>query len=156
MKTPEAVLSLTPLLQRPCIHFQTTFTGIGYDQRRLATKDFRNNAVDAGELSQDTQVTALFEVLLVDGGTGQLGTAAVRYHDTRRQQVRELACPLPGSILASQPSDRLRLLACAAATAEWLQRGWWSNVHLITPTEIATQLGRCPQSIAAELKAMIR
>ena len=129
---------------------------IGYDQRRLATKDFRNNAVDAGELSQDTQVTALFEVLLVDGGTGQLGTAAVRYHDTRRQQVRELACPLPGSILASQPSDRLRLLACAAATAEWLQRGWWSNVHLITPAEIATQLGRCPQPIAAELKAMIR
>jgi Ca-activated chloride channel family protein len=129
---------------------------IGYDQRRLATKDFRNNAVDAGELSQDTQVTALFEVLLVDGGTGQLGTAAVRYHDTRRQQVRELACPLPGSILASQPSDRLRLLACAAATAEWLQRGWWSNVHLITPTEIAAQLGRCPQPIAAELKAMIR
>ena len=129
---------------------------IGYDQRRLATKDFRNNAVDAGELSQDTQVTALFEVLLVDGGSGQLGTAAVRYHDTRRQQVRELACPLPGSILASQPSDRLRLLACAAATAEWLQRGWWSNVHLITPAEIATQLGRCPQPIAAELKAMIR
>ena len=129
---------------------------IGYDQRRLATKDFRDNSVDAGELSQDTQVTALFEVLLVDGGTGQLGTAAVRYLDTRRGAVRELACPLPGAILASQASDRLRLLACAAATAEWLQRGWWSNAHLITPAEIAAQLERCPQPIAAELKAMVR
>jgi Ca-activated chloride channel family protein len=129
---------------------------IGYDQRRLAAKDFRNDAVDAGELSQDTQVTALFEVLLVDGGTGPLGTAAVRYQDMRRGQVRELACPLPGTILQSQPSDRLRLLACAAATAEWLQRGWWSNVHLITPQEIAAQLARCPQPIADDLRAMVR
>jgi Ca-activated chloride channel family protein len=129
---------------------------IGYDQRRLAAKDFRNNAVDAGELSQDTQVTALFEVLLVDGGAGPLGTAAVRYHDMRRDQVRELACPLPGTILQSQPSDRLRLLACAAATAEWLQRGWWSNVHLITPDEIRAQLARCPQPIANELRAMVK
>ena len=128
---------------------------IGYDQRRLATKDFRDNSIDAGELSQDTQVTALFEVLLVDGGTGPLGNAAVRYYDTRREQVRELACPLPGSILASQPSDRLRLLACAATTAEWLQRGWWSNVHLITPAEITAQLKRCPQPIAAELRKMV-
>lgn len=129
---------------------------IGYDQRRLAAKDFRNNAVDAGELSQDTQVTALFEVLLVDGGTGPLGTAAVRYHDMRRGEVRELACPLPGSILQSQPSDRLRLLSCSAATAEWLQRGWWSNVHLITPQEIAAQLARCPQPIAQDLRALLK
>lgn len=129
---------------------------IGYDQRRLAAKDFRDNSVDAGELSQDTQVTALFEVLLVDGGAGPLGTAAVRYKDMRRDQVRELACPLPGTILQSQPSERLRLLACAAATAEWLQRGWWSNVHLITPQEILSQLGRCPQPIAAELRAMVK
>jgi Ca-activated chloride channel family protein len=128
---------------------------IGYDQRRLAAKDFRDNSVDAGELAQDTRVTALFEVLLVDGGTGQLGDAAVRYFDTRRQQVRELACPLPGSLLASQPSDRLRLLASAAATAEWLQRGWWSNVHLIAPGEIRAQLERCPQPEAHQLKAML-
>jgi len=129
---------------------------IGYDQRRLAAKDFRDNTVDAGELSQDTQVTALFEVLLVDGGAGPLGTAAVRYRDMRREQVRELACPLPGTILQSQPSERLRLLACAAATAEWLQRGWWSNVHLITPQEILSQLARCSQPIAAELRAMVK
>jgi len=129
---------------------------IGYDQRRLAAKDFRDNTVDAGELSQDTQVTALFEVLLVDGGAGPLGTASVRYKDMRRDQVRELACPLPGTILTSQPSERLRLLACAAATAEWLQRGWWSNVHLISPQEIAAQLARCPQPIAAELREMVK
>lgn len=129
---------------------------IGYDQRRLAAKDFRDNTVDAGELSQDTQVTALFEVLLVDGGSGSLGTAAVRYKDMRRDQIRELACPLPGTILQSQASDRLRLLACAAATAEWLQRGWWSNVHLITPEEIRAKLARCPQAIANELRGMVK
>lgn len=129
---------------------------IGYEQRRLAHTDFRNDAVDAGELSHDAQVTALYEVLLVDGATGPLGSAAVRYHDTRLQQVRELSCPLPGTVLKSQSSDRLRLLACAAETAEWLQKGWWSNVRLPTPERIIAELGRCPQPAARELENLVR
>lgn len=129
---------------------------IGYEQRRLAHSDFRNDAVDAGELSHDAQVTALYEVLLVDGATGPLGSAAVRYHDTRLQQVRELSCPLPGTVLKSQSSDRLRLLACAAETAEWLQKGWWSNVRLPTPERIIAELARCPQPAARELENLVR
>lgn len=129
---------------------------IGYEQRRLAHTAFRDDVVDAGELSHDAQVTALYEVLLVDGATGPLGSAAVRYHDTRLQQVRELACPLPGTVLKSQASDRLRLLACAAETAEWLQRGWWSNVRLPAPGRILAELARCPQPAARELEDLVR
>ncbi|MEK7415987.1 MAG: von Willebrand factor type A domain-containing protein, partial [Planctomycetota bacterium] len=51
---------------------------IGYERRRLAHTDFRDDRVDAGEIPSATVVTALFEVILADGGSGPLGTAAVR------------------------------------------------------------------------------
>jgi Ca-activated chloride channel homolog len=132
------------------------FRLIGYEKRRLAHQDFRNDAVDAGEISHDTQVTALYEVLLVDGATGPLGTAAVRYFDTRLRQVRELPCPMPGSVLKPVASDRLRLLACAAEFAELMQQGWWSNVHCSTPERIIAELGRCSGPAATELADLVR
>lgn len=128
---------------------------IGYDQRRIADQDFRNDAVDAGELNHETRLTALYEIIPTDGAAGPLGAAAVRYYDTRLEQVRELACPMPGSVLTARISDRLRLLACAAETAEWLQRGWWSNVRLPQPERIRAVLATCPQSEARELEAML-
>jgi Ca-activated chloride channel family protein len=131
------------------------FRLIGYEERRLAHQDFRNDAVVAGQLSQDTQVTALYEVLLVEGASGPLGTAAVRYFDTRMQQVRELSCPMTGSVLASQASPRLRLLACAAEFAEYLQRGWWSNVHASSTERIMTELKRCPLPMARDLESLV-
>ncbi len=132
------------------------FRLIGYEQRRLAHQDFRNDAVDAGEISHDTQVTALYEVLLVDGATGPLGSAAVRYFDTRLQQVRELSCPLAGAVLQAEPGERLRLVACAAEFAAWLQRGWWSNVRPTTPARLLGELAHCPQAEARELEELVQ
>lgn len=129
---------------------------IGYDQRRIADKDFRNDAVDAGELNHETRLTALFEVIPTEGAAGPLGEAAVRYFDTRLERIRELACPMPGSVLAARANDRLRLLACAAETAEWLQRGWWSNVRLPQPQRIREVLATCPQPEARVLEGMLR
>ncbi len=128
---------------------------IGYEGRRLAHRDFRNDAVAAGQLSGDAQVTALYEVLLVEGASGPLGSAAVRYYDTRKQSQRELSCALPGSVLSAQPSPRLRLLACAGEFAEWLQRGWWSNVHAASSGRILAELQRCPQPMARELEVWV-
>ncbi len=129
---------------------------IGFDQRRLKDEDFRNDAVDAGELNHESRLTALFEIIPTDAATGPLGSAAVRYYDTRQERVRELACPMPGAILASVASPRLRLLAAAAETAEWLHQGWWSNVRLPDPERIRAVLATCPQEQARALEAMIR
>lgn len=118
---------------------------VGYERRRLAHRDFRNDAVDAGEIAAATTVTALFEVVLAEGGTGPLGTAAVRYLDTRRQAVRELACPMPGSILASQPSPRLRLLASSAELAEQLRGSWWANARPTSFRAIAAVANGLPE-----------
>ena len=60
---------------------------LGYENRDVADRDFRNDAVDAGEVGAGHQVTALYE-LKVTGGKGDLGTVRVRYeypaHDTAR------------------------------------------------------------------------
>ncbi len=119
---------------------------IGYEERRLEAQDFRNDAVDAGELSQAARATALFEVVLVEGAGGPLGQAAVRYLDTRLNQVVELSCPLPGDLVKSQASSRLRLAACAAEAGELLQQGWWSNVRGGTWPRLHGELQRLPAS----------
>lgn len=141
---------------------------IGFDQRRLKHSDFRKDDVHAGSLEQDAQVTALFEVVLAaDDGAGPLGEARVRYHDTRLGSVRELACPLPGSLLAptSTPSPRLRAAACAAELGEILAANWWANVRNAGPARLAEELQRLArdgtgnselQAFVGQLVAMTR
>ncbi|HYE07872.1 MAG TPA: von Willebrand factor type A domain-containing protein [Planctomycetota bacterium] len=131
------------------------FRLIGYEERRLAHRDFRDDAVDAGELAQDSQTTALYEIVVVDGAAGPIGTAGVRYFDTRRESVRELTCPLPGSLLATRASPRLELAACAAEFAEVLGRSWWSNVRCGTLHRLRDRLARCPHPSAADLLTLV-
>lgn len=126
---------------------------VGFEERRLEHHQFRDDGVDAGELSWDSRVTALFELVLHEGGSGPLGTAAVRYHDTRHQAVRELSCELPGAILASEPTPRLAAAACAAALAEHLRAGWWDNCRLYRPSAIARLARRTARRARGELAA---
>jgi len=51
---------------------------IGYENRDIADRDFRNDAVDAGEIGAGHQVTALYEVALKDNVSGELATVRVR------------------------------------------------------------------------------
>jgi Ca-activated chloride channel family protein len=128
---------------------------IGFEQRRLSHEQFRDNTVDAGELAQDAQATALFEIVLHDRGSGQLGTAAVRYHDTRLDRVVELSRQLPGGLVAATASPRLRLFACAAELGEQMQAGWWRNVR--GPSDrLATELARLDAPFAQVLAGMER
>ena len=50
---------------------------VGYENRDIADEDFRDDAVDAGEIGSGHQVTALYEVSLT-GIRGDLGTVRVR------------------------------------------------------------------------------
>ena len=49
---------------------------IGYDNRRLRNKDFRNDSVDGGEVGAGQSVTALYEIKLVGNAKHQLGNGA--------------------------------------------------------------------------------
>jgi len=51
---------------------------IGYENRDIADRDFRNDKVDAGEIGSGHSVTALYEVALTDDASGRIGTVHVR------------------------------------------------------------------------------
>lgn len=51
---------------------------VGYENRDIADEDFRNDAVDAGEIGAGHQVTALYEVVLKPEANGTLATMRVR------------------------------------------------------------------------------
>jgi Ca-activated chloride channel family protein len=46
---------------------------LGYENRDVADRDFRNDAVDAGEVGAGHEVTALFELKLRDESEGEIG-----------------------------------------------------------------------------------
>ena len=67
-----------------------SFRQIGYENRRLANEDFRNDKVDAGEVGRGHQVTALYEIELKPGAAGRLVTARLRYREPATKEVVEL------------------------------------------------------------------
>ena len=64
---------------------------LGYENRRVADEDFRNDAVDAGEVGAGHSVTALYELKLRDDADGALATVMLRYEDPDTGEVSELS-----------------------------------------------------------------
>ncbi len=102
---------------------------IGYENRDIADKDFRNDTVDAGEVGSGQSATALYEVELLGPmyatqNEPDLGTVYVRYRDPDTQQVREIESRLTNDLVTNRiPSEdeRFYLAACAARFAEVLR-----------------------------------
>jgi len=51
---------------------------VGYENRDIADRDFRNDAVDAGEVGSGHRVTALYDVVLNEDGCGPIATVRLR------------------------------------------------------------------------------
>lgn len=64
---------------------------IGYENRDVRDKDFRNDKTDAGEIGAGHSVTALYEVKLASPAQAELGTVRVRYHHATSQKVEEIS-----------------------------------------------------------------
>ncbi len=63
---------------------------IGYENRDVADEDFRNDAVDAGEVGAGHEVTALFEVKMeMEPDSDRLATVRIRYEDPESGEVTE-------------------------------------------------------------------
>jgi len=96
---------------------------IGYENRDIADKDFRNDAVDAGEVGSGQSSTALYEVEPLDR-TGDLGTVYVRYRNIDTGKIEEISRRLERSIIGRptpRTAPRLYLAAAGAEFAEILR-----------------------------------
>ncbi len=102
----------------------------GYENRQLRKEDFRNDAVDAGEVGSGQSVTALYELEMVAAAADRdrpetvFATVRVRYRRTDTGAVEEIERAVTARDFAPRfeaADARFRLAACAAEFAELLR-----------------------------------
>ncbi|MGW2474685.1 YfbK domain-containing protein [Streptomyces sp. NPDC001665] len=101
------------------------FKLIGYEDRKVADDDFRDDTVDGGEVGPGHTVTALYAVQLRDGASGHVATATVRWLDPKTRKPHEktgsvAAGAITGKLWGGR-STRLQVTAVAAYFAENLR-----------------------------------
>lgn len=103
---------------------------LGYENRAIADEDFRNDAIDGGEVFAGHTTTALYEVALRKNTSYEpFVTATVRYLDDAGEAV-ERSATLVGSECAStlrEASPRLRQDLVIALLTDRLVGGPWSE-----------------------------
>ena len=96
---------------------------VGYENRAIADKDFRNDKVDAGEIGAGHTVTALYEVELTGEGT-KVATVRVRAKTPSGSEAAEQSFAFPREQLHRKLTDAsadLRFATAVAGTADMLR-----------------------------------
>lgn len=102
---------------------------IGYENRDVADQDFRNDAVDAGEIGAGHSVTALYAVILHPSAQGRIATVQLRWKDAQALSVREIngnfnTWDLAPSFESAAP--RYQLAVTVAQYSELLRLSPWA------------------------------
>jgi Ca-activated chloride channel family protein len=125
---------------------------LGYENRRIADEDFRDDTVDAGEIGADHSVTALYELKFHDDAWGRIGTVRIRYQhpgasaDTK--EVIEVSRDIRQDQLANRfqsASPGFQLAAVVAEYAEILRESYWAQDGSMD--DVATEAHRIQQLI---------
>ena len=103
---------------------------IGYENRDVADRDFRNDSVDAGEVGAGHSVTALYELRLHERIDGPIAKVHVRYEDPDSHRIFEVdrnfnINDLHGHFESASP--RFQLAATVAQYAEVLRESYWAQ-----------------------------
>jgi Ca-activated chloride channel family protein len=128
---------------------------IGYENRALRREDFNNDKVDAGEIGAGHDVTALYEITLVNSGgesvdplrygrksapvaaSDEIGWLRLRYKQPGAETSRLIENALTRRQIRQAASPRLRWSAAVAAYADLLRGGknigslGWNQVHAL-------------------------
>ncbi|QEU94267.1 vWA domain-containing protein [Streptomyces kanamyceticus] len=102
------------------------FRLIGYDNRRVADEDFRDDSVDGGEIGPGHTVTALYAVRAKPGADGHLATASVRWLDPESRAPHEESGRIEAADLEEslwRADGGLQVSAIAAYFADGLRFG---------------------------------
>ena len=114
------------------------FRLLGYENRRLAHEDFRDDTVDAGEVGAGHSVTALYEIKLHENAVGKLATVSIRHEDPDAGHVTEVNESISTDALKGTFEETTPMFQLAASVAEfaeilrgsfWAQKGSLEDVH---------------------------
>jgi Ca-activated chloride channel family protein len=103
---------------------------IGYVNRDIKDEDFRNDAVDGGEISAGHSATALYEIKLYENATGAIANATIRYKQDERDEPKEISKEVFTGQIANtwETADSgLRLAGNVAEFAELLGKGFYAK-----------------------------
>ena len=127
---------------------------IGFENRGVLDRDFRNDAVDAGELGAGHQVTAIYEVELRRGvdldDRGDIGEVFLRWEDPDDGDVIEIADDIDLRDVEAEwddTADDFQLAVVVAVFAEILRE----NPHAGLGFEVLGDLLEETERIADEL-----
>ncbi len=133
---------------------------IGYENRDIADRDFRNDAVDAGEIGAGHTVTALYEVELAGTPEGRIATVRVRHKTPDAFKAMEEEFPITETNFRSKIADAsadFQFAASVAAFAELLRKSPHAKtLNYAWITEIATAASSPEQTDRQEFLAVVR
>lgn len=103
---------------------------VGFENRAIADRDFRNDKVDAAEIGAGHSITALYEVKLYPGAKGEIATVHLRWQDPDTYRVHEIdetfyTNNLEDSFRLADPYFQLDVLV--AEFAEILRDSYWAE-----------------------------
>ncbi|MBI4852748.1 MAG: von Willebrand factor type A domain-containing protein [Acidobacteria bacterium] len=97
---------------------------VGYENRDIADKDFRNDKVDAGEIGPGHTVTALYELELQPQRSNNIATVRLRYKAPDGEVAKEVAAGFTSDRVQqvfNKSSEDFRFTVAVAAFAEVLR-----------------------------------
>ncbi|WP_420624114.1 YfbK domain-containing protein [Candidatus Poriferisodalis sp.] len=109
---------------------------LGFENRDVADRDFRNDAVDAGEVAISQSATALYELTLVDPESRSrrsnetLAKVTLRYERPASEAITEVSETIRTNDAHRSFDDagrHFRLAAVAAEFAEVLRQSWFTD-----------------------------
>lgn len=115
---------------------------IGYENRDVADRDFRNDAVDGGEIGAGHAVTALYELKLRPEARGTAATVRIRYKDPDTFEATEISEAFDTRRIERGFASVSRSfgLACVAGEfAEILRESYWAKEASLKDTLIRAQ-----------------
>ena len=101
-----------------------TYRLVGYENRHVANRDFRNDKVDAGEIGAGHRVSAIYELALKKEAEGKLVTARLRYRQAGTNEMiepHESIAVADAAESATKASPSFRLAASVMQFAEILR-----------------------------------
>jgi Ca-activated chloride channel family protein len=122
---------------------------VGYENRDIADRRFRDDTVDAGEIGAGHAVTALYEIKLREDWTrrDEIATLRLRYGSVISGEMVETERMVTGEDFAGtweESSRALRLTSLVAEFGELLKRSYWARSGDLD------QVFRLAQAVAVE------
>jgi Ca-activated chloride channel family protein len=134
---------------------------VGYENRDIADRDFRNDKVDSGDIGAGHQVTALYELELAAGAPAgaPLATVRLRAKAPRGRDATETTYVLPRAAARAsfaEASADFRFAAAVAFAAEILRRSPYAHgLDLGRVVELARGAATPAQADRQELIALL-